>query len=174
MALSKRLTILSLILPGLVIYIPRLIISLLLIEIAFSFDIEVGVAGQISTVASIVSAVMALLMWVLSVRYRHKSLLIAVVAFLAVASLGCYLTPNFSLLLVIFSLTGISMTMVQPMSTAIIGKLFSVEERPKVISYLMAGMTLSYVIGPPIINVIDDWRITFILFLFRSICLIQI
>ena len=164
--MSKRLTITSLILPRLVIMIPGLIISLLLIEIAFSFDIEVGVAGQLGTTASIVSAIMALLMGVLSVRYRHKSLLLAGLAFLAVASLGCYLTPNFVLLLVVFSLTGISMAMVQPMSQALIGSLFSVGERPKVIGYLMAGMALSYVIGSPVINVIDDWRLAFALFMF--------
>ncbi|MEE8569776.1 MAG: MFS transporter [Candidatus Bathyarchaeia archaeon] len=82
------------------------------------------------------------------------------------ARIGCYLTPNFALLLVVFSLTGISMAMVQPMSQALIGNLFSIEERPKVIGYLMAGMALSYVIGSPVITVIDDWRLTFVLFLF--------
>jgi predicted MFS family arabinose efflux permease len=162
--LSKRLTIPSLILPYLVSMIPNLIISLLIIEIAFSFDIEVGVAGQLGTTTSIVSAIMALLMGVLSVRYRHKSLLIAGLAFLTVSSLGCFVTPNFGLLLVVFSLTGISMAMVQPMSQALIGNLFSVEERPKVLGYLMGGMALSYVIGPPIISFIDDWRLAFLVF----------
>jgi predicted MFS family arabinose efflux permease len=164
--LSKRLTIPSLILPVFVVYIPQLIISLLLIEITHSFDIEVGVAGQLSTVASIVSAIMALVMGVLSVRYRHKTLLITGLVTLCISTLGCYLTPNFVLLLVVFSLTGISMAMVQPMSTALIGPLFSVKERPKVISYLIAGMASSYVIGSPIINGINDWRIVCIFFLF--------
>jgi predicted MFS family arabinose efflux permease len=145
--------------------IPGLIISLLLIEIAFSFNVDVGIAGQLGTTMSIVSAIMALLMGVLSVRYRHKSLLIAGLACLAVSSLGCYITPNFILLLVVFSLTGISMAMVQPMSQALIGNLFSVEERPKVLGYLFAGMALSYVVGSPVITVIDDWRLAFALFL---------
>ena len=62
--------------------------------------------------------------------------------------------------------TRISMVMVQPMSQALIGSLFSVEERPKVMGYLIGGMSLSYVIGPPVINMIDGWRLAFILFLF--------
>jgi len=144
--------------------IPSLIISLLLIEVAFSFDIEVGVAGQLSTVASIVSAIMALLMGILSVKYQHKSLLIAGLAFLAVSSIGCYITPNFVLMLAVYSVTGISMAMIQPMGQALIGNLFSVEERPKVMGYLMGGMALSYVIGPPIISFLDDWRLTFLVF----------
>jgi len=146
-------------------YIPQIIISLLLIEITHSFDIEVGVAGQLSTVASIVSAIMALVMGAVSVRYRHKSLLLAGLVTLGVSSLGCYVTPTFTLLLVVFSFMGISIAMIQPMSTALIGHLFSVKERPKVVSYLIAGMASSYVIGPPLINIINDWRLVFILLL---------
>jgi predicted MFS family arabinose efflux permease len=159
------LTIPSLILPFLVINIPQLIISLLLIEIAFSFEIEVGVAGQLGTTSFIVSAIMALLMGVLSVRYRHKSLLLAGLVVLSISALGCYITPTFGLLLVVFAITGISIAMVRPMSQALIGSLFSVTERPKVIGYLYGGMALAYVFGPFFINFLEDWRLTFILFL---------
>jgi predicted MFS family arabinose efflux permease len=58
------------------------------------------------------------------------------------------------------------MAMVSPMSQALIGSLFSVQERPKIIGYLFGGMALSYVLGSPVINVINDWRLAFILFLF--------
>ena len=163
--MRRRLMTSSLILPYLVIYIPQLIIGLLLIEIAFSFDIEVGVAGQLGTTSSIVSAIMALLMGVLSVRYRHKSLLLAGLTVLSISALGCYITPTFGLLLIVFAVTGISFAMVRPMSQALIGSLFSVTERPKVIGYLYGGMALAYVFGPSVINVIDDWRLTFVLFL---------
>jgi predicted MFS family arabinose efflux permease len=162
--MSRRLTIPSLILPVFATLIPQLILSLLLIEIAFSFDIEVGVAGQLRTVASIVSAVMALLMGGLSVRYRHKSLILVGLVFIGIASIGCFVTPNFILLLLMFALIGISMAMVQPMCRALIGSLFSVEERPKVMGYLLGGQTLSYVFGPPIISFIDDWRLAFLVF----------
>ena len=146
--------------------IPSLIISLLLVEIAFSFDIEVGVAGQLSTIASTVSALMALLMGILSVRYRHKSLLLAGVALLSITSLGCYLSPNFPLMLVVYAATGVSTAIVSPMSQALIGSLFSVQERPRIMGYLFAGMALSYVLGSPVINVLNDWRLAFVLFLF--------
>ena len=162
--MNTRLIIPSLILPVLVISLPQLIIGLLLIEIAFSFDTEVGVAGQLGTTASIVSAIMALLMGGLSVRYGHKSLLTTGLVILCVAAIGCFLTPTFGLLLSVFALTGISMAMVQPMSQTLIGTLFSVEERPKIIGYLWGGMALSYVIGSPVISVIEDWRLAFVIF----------
>jgi predicted MFS family arabinose efflux permease len=162
--LSRRLTIPSLILPVFATLIPQLILSILLIEIAFSFNIEVGVAGQLRTVASIVSAIMALLMGGLSVRYRHKSLILVGLVCLSIASIGCFITPNFILLLLMFALIGISMAMVQPMSRALIGSLFSVEESPQVMGYLLGGQTLSYVIGPPVISFIDDWRLNFLAF----------
>jgi predicted MFS family arabinose efflux permease len=99
--------------------IPPLISSLLLIEIAFSFNVEVGVAGQLGTTQSIASAIMALLMGVFSVRYQHKSLLLVGLVVLSIAALGCVIAPTFGLLLVAFAFTGISLVMVQPMSHAL-------------------------------------------------------
>jgi DHA1 family inner membrane transport protein len=162
--LNTKLTIFSLILPILVISTPQIIISLLLVEIAFSFDIEVGVAGQLNTVAMVISAIMAVLMGVLSVRYRYKSLLLAGLAFLCISVLGCFVSPTFSFLLVVFPLAGLSRSMVQPMSQALIGALFWVDERPKILGYLWAGMALAYVIGSPVISFIGDWRFAFLLF----------
>ena len=164
--MSKRLTIPSLMLANFVNFIPQLIPSLLLIEIAGSFNIEVGVAGQLFTTQSVVSAIMALLMGILSVRYRHKLLLLAGLTFLGVAALGCAIVPTFSLLLVVFAFTGISFVMVMPTSQALVGSIFPVHERPKILGYLIAGFALSYVIGSPIISLIGDWRLAFSLFMF--------
>jgi MFS family permease len=137
-------------------YIPMLITSLLIIEIAFSFDIEVGIAGQIFTAQSIASAVVALLLGALSVRYAYKSLLLTGIVFACVAALSCALSPNFGFLLILYSLTGVSLAMVGPMSQSLIGALFSVQERPKVIGYQMAGYAFTYILGPHIINVFDS------------------
>jgi predicted MFS family arabinose efflux permease len=148
-----------------ILYIPQLIISLLLVEIASSFDIAVGVAGQLVTIAAVVSAIMALLMGALSVRYPHKSLLLVGVAFSIIVALGSYIAPNFVFLLTMYSLTGISIAMVRPMSQALIGQLFSVAERPKILAYVIAVGALSFTIGTPLINILGDWRIAFLLYM---------
>ena len=60
--LSKRLIIPSLVISQLLTAIPVLITSLLLIEISQSYAVEVGVVGQVRTVASAVSVVTGLAM----------------------------------------------------------------------------------------------------------------
>ena len=87
--MSKQLTIPALLLSSIVFAIPQLIMSLLIIEIAFSFEIDVGVAGQIFTTQSIASATVSLLMAAFSVRYSHRSLLLGGIVVLCVSALGC-------------------------------------------------------------------------------------
>jgi predicted MFS family arabinose efflux permease len=140
--------------------------SLLIIEIAFAFEIDVGVAGQIFTAQSIASATMSLLMAAISVRYSHKSLLLVGLVVLCVSALGCAVSPSFGLLLIAYSVMGLSFTMIRPMSQALIGSLFTIQERPKMLGYLLAGFAIAYVVGPHIINFIGDWRLALLLFMF--------
>ena len=84
---------------------PLLIVSLLLIEVSLSFGVSVGVASQIKTVAFVVSVIMGLVVGGLSVKVRHKSLLVVGLVFLTISSVGCFLSPNFIVLLLVFSLT---------------------------------------------------------------------
>jgi predicted MFS family arabinose efflux permease len=56
--------------------------------------------------------------------------------------------------------------MVMTMSQALIGSLFEVQERPKILGFQMAGFAVAYVIGPHIINFFDDWRLAFSFFMF--------
>lgn len=109
---------------------------------------------------------MTLVMGALSVMYGFKSLLLAGIVSACIAAVGCYTSPSFVLLLAMISITGISIAMVRPMSQALSGHLFTVQERPKVMGYLMAGGALSYVIGPPIIAVFNEWRLAFLFFMF--------
>ena len=49
----------------------------------------VGIIGQMQTMSNISSVITALLMSVISIRYRHKTLLLVGLTFLAVSALGC-------------------------------------------------------------------------------------
>ncbi len=114
---------------------PHLITSLLLIEISFSFEVSVGVTAQVKTVAFIVSVIMGLLMGGLSVKFRHKSLLVMGLVFLCVSAVGCFLAPSLIMLLFAFSLAGISTAMVRPMGQALVGRHFILEQKPKVVGF---------------------------------------
>jgi predicted MFS family arabinose efflux permease len=136
--LKSSVVTLSLFLSAVVTFIPQLITSLLLIEISQSFGIEVGLAGQVRTIAFITSLVFV----------------------------GSFLSPTFTILLIAYSLSGIAMGIARPMANAMVGSLFTAEQRPRVISYLTVGGASAYLVGSLSISAIRDWRLAFAVLVF--------
>ena len=58
-------------------YPSQLIITVLLVEIAQDFGLPLGVSAQIRSLSLAIALVTALALGALSVRYRHKNLLLA-------------------------------------------------------------------------------------------------
>ena len=108
-----------------------LLTSLLLIEIGQTFGTSIGVTNQIKTVNSFVAIISALAMGLLSVRMRHKTLLVAGLALSVITTLGCFFAPSFITLLIVFSLGGWAANMIFPMTTAIMGANIPREDRSK-------------------------------------------
>src|SRR5512136_1253277 len=96
----NNLGILSLILSRGITNLPSLVVSLLLVDIATSFDVQVGVAGQIRTTSGLLSIIFALLMGVLSMRYSHKFLLAGGLMLFIVSALTSYFSTSLLMLLV--------------------------------------------------------------------------
>lgn len=139
------------------------LITLLLIDIALTFEVSLGVMGQINTLSSVVSVIFALVMGILSVRFRHKSLLIIGLLCVGVSALGCSLASNFNSMLISYSLSGVGTAMVFPMAITMIGEHLLLEERGSAVGWIIAAGSLSYLIGAPIISFISDiggWRLT--------------
>ncbi|UCH02570.1 MAG: MFS transporter [Candidatus Bathyarchaeota archaeon] len=171
---SEKLLLLSLAIARSAVAPPIIVIGLLLIEIGATFGVSVGVAGQISTVSSILGIFFALLMGALSVRYNHKSLLLIGLSFFCISALGCSLAPSFNVMLIAFSITGLGSTTVISMVTTLIGEHLSLEKRTKAIGWTAAGTSLVYVFGTLIINFITGlggWRMAFLGFVFPMILL---
>ena len=144
-----------------------IILSFLLIEIGLTFGLPVGVTGQLSTARSIVGVVSAILMGILSVRFKHKSLLTTGLIILSVAILGCGLASNFILLLIFYPLLGLGGSMVMPMTTTLTAKHLPLQKRASVIGLLMATVSVSYLIGTLFIRFISDiggWRLPFLVY----------
>lgn len=166
---SGRLFRLSLAIARSAVAPPIIVSGLLLIEIGVTFGVSVGVAGQVSTASSILGIIFALLMGALSVRFNHKSLLLAGLLFYCISALGCSFAPNFNLMLIAFSITGLGFTTVTSMVTTLIGELLSLERRTKAIGWTVAGAAIVYLIGTLIINFITGlggWRMAFLGFVF--------
>lgn len=145
---------------------PYIASGLLLVDIAATFGQPVGVMGQMGTTSSSLSMVAALIMAVLSIRFRHKSLLLTGLGFIVLSALGCYIAPTFSTLIVVYSLVGIGNSMVSPMTMALVGTYIPREDRPRAVGWLIAGNSLSYLIGAPLIAILaglGSWRTAFLL-----------
>ena len=162
---SGRLILPSLIVSQLAIQPPYMLTGLLLVDIALTFGISVGVAGQIRTLSSIVAVVSALIMGALSIRFKHKSLLMTGLLFISISALGCSLAPDFYTMLVCYPITGLGMFMVRPMINTLIAEHFPLEKRAGAIGWTAAGGALAYLIGSPVIGliaVIGGWRLAFL------------
>jgi len=145
-----------------------ILIGLLLVDIALAFGVPVGVAGQIRTISYVVSVIIGLLMGVLSIRFRHKSLLVMGLLFLSISALGCALAPSFIAMLMLFSIWGVALAMVSPMGLTLTGEHFPQEKRASVIGWITAGGAISYVVGAPAIGFIagfGGWRMPFLGFI---------
>jgi predicted MFS family arabinose efflux permease len=142
-----------------------LLTALLLIEIGQTFGSSVAVTGQIRTFSAVTAFIFALLTGALSIRFRQKSLLLTGIIFFIVSAIGCAFAPNFNMMLVAYSLSGVGFALVWPMIIALVGSYFSPEKRAGAIGWINVGPGLSFVIGAPVINFIagyGGWRAGFL------------
>lgn len=165
---SNKLLLLSLFFTGFSTQAGAVILSLLLIEIGATFDVPVGVTGQLNTAASIMTILIALLMGILALRYGSRALLLVGLAFYAFAAIGCYLSTSFMLLLIAFSLNGVATAMVYPMLGTMIGEHIPAAERTKALGLITAGQPVTLVVGSPLVSYMAmqfGWRMCFLLFM---------
>jgi DHA1 family inner membrane transport protein len=135
--------------------------ALLLVDVGNTFNTKVGVTGQINTAYAIAAVVFALLTSLLSVKFKHKSLLLAGILLMIVSVLGCYFARDFTSLLLFFSISGAGYAIVNPMTFALVGDHLHLEKRAGAIGWVVAGGALVYVVGAPTIafmSGLGGWR----------------
>jgi predicted MFS family arabinose efflux permease len=140
-----------------------IVTGLFLLKMAETFGVDKGFMGQINTFSSIVSVFFALLMGVLSVRLRHKSLLLTGLLFLGVSAVGCYFAWDINSIFILYSLSGVGIAMVGPMAIALVGENLAFEKRANAVGWVLAGGSLAYLVGAPIMGVLagfGGWRIS--------------
>jgi DHA1 family inner membrane transport protein len=140
---------------------PSAVLSLFLIDIAASFNVPVGIGGQIGTAAFIVTVVTAAFTGILTSRYPHKTLLLVSVGALSLGALGSIMAPNFQVVLATYTLTGISVGLTGALTMSLIGRYFSVAERPKTTSYIVIAFMLPSLVVAPLLGALGDWRLGF-------------
>lgn len=143
------------------------LVTLLLIDIASTFEVSVGIMGQMSTISYVVAVIFGLFMGILSVRFRHKSLLMVGLLCVTISALGCFFASNFEFMLIFYSLSGVGTAMVFPMAITLVGEHFRLEMRGNAVGWIIAAGSISYLIGAPVIGFIANisgWRFTLLEF----------
>ncbi len=164
---SARFLLPSLIISYFVVLTPGILTRLLLLDIGHTFKQPVGVTGQITTVASLVTTISAVLMGAWSVRFNYKSLLLLGLVFCSISALGCFLALNFTMMLIAYAISGLGLGMVEPMVYTLVGGHFPLEKRVRGFGWLLTGAVLA-AISAPIMGVfasVEGWRLTFLGFI---------
>jgi len=137
------------------------LVALLLIDIGKTFGTDVGTAGQLNTTYSIAAFAFALSTSALSIRFKHKSLLLTGLVLMSVSAIACFLAPDFLIMHVSYSLSGAGYAMVTPMAFALVGEHVPLEKRATAIGWIVAGGALVYAIDAPVIALmsgLQGWR----------------
>jgi len=138
-----------------------LLASLFLIDMAATFNSSPGIVGQINTGTFIIGVLISLLMGDWSLRFKHKSLLVIGLLIYTVSAFGCALMSDFNFILILFSLSGAGLAMTVPMLETLVGEYITLEKRGHSIGLIVAGGSLVYFIGAPIMVILasyGDWR----------------
>lgn len=141
--------------------------QLLLINVATTFQVQVGTASLLVAVGSVAGIAFGLVTSVLSVRFNHKSLMLIGVLFTSLAAIGFFLAPTFKLVLLTNVGVGAGLAMTTPMAYSLIGEVYPLEKRGRAIGLIVASSTLAYVIGAPVAAIIagfGTWRSVMIWF----------
>ena len=141
---------------------PRVIVGLLLIEIAAAFGLTVGITGQMTTISSLISVIVAFAMGVISIRFSHKSLLVLGLGFMIAASVGCFVSPTFPTVVLCYSIVILGGVMAGPMTSTLVASNFTTHQRSHAMGWLGAGGALAVSCGAPIIAWIGNWRWAFL------------
>jgi DHA1 family putative efflux transporter-like MFS transporter len=148
------------------------ILTLLLSDIAESFfgsatSATTGISAQLSTATSIAEVAIGLLLGVLAIRFRHKSLLLVGLTFITASAIGSFVAPSFVIFQAFFILEGIGTIMVVIMAISLVGDTLTINQKPKAVSYIVAVSFVTLLIGTPIISfltTIAGWRSSFLLY----------
>jgi predicted MFS family arabinose efflux permease len=155
----------SLFVSNFALYPPGILTGIFLIDIGSSFGVSVGVAAQIRTLSFVLSIVSALIMGILSVKYQQKTLVIIGLLLASVSAIGCGFSSSFTMILLTYSLSGLGMSMVAPMTFSLVAEYLPVEKRSTAIGYIIAGPAMSVIISSPAINYmagLGGWRLAFL------------
>ena len=134
-------------------------------QVASELGTSVALLGQVPALLNAAAAVLGLAMGPLADRFGNRLMLLAGTAAAAVGALSTGLAPTFELLLLAAIFGALGRAVVAPVALAIVGARFSGSDQVRALSYVVAALSGSAILGIPALTAIaalaDTWRAAF-------------
>jgi predicted MFS family arabinose efflux permease len=134
-------------------------------QIAHTFQVPIGAAGQMTTVYAITYALMAPTIAAVAAHVPRKNLLLSSLATFVIANLATALAPTFGVALATRVLAGLGAAMFAPTATGAAATMVPPEKRGFALAVVITGLTVSTALGTPlgaVIGGLGDWRWTMV------------
>ncbi|WP_321910650.1 MULTISPECIES: MFS transporter [unclassified Paraburkholderia] len=135
-------------------------------EIAHSFGVSIGAAGQLISVYALSYALLGPTIAALAANVARKRLLLSGIGLFVIANLGTIVAPNLGIALATRALAGLGAAMFSPTASGTGASLVPPERRGYALSIIVAGLTTATALGSPIGAVIGglaSWHWTLVL-----------
>jgi len=165
----RRLFLPTLILANFTIWTISTLFGLVLVDIAAAFHVTVGTASQIPGIARLLGILVGVLMSMLSIRFRNKSLFIGGLAIFTLGAFGIYWSSSFTLMTVFYAVNGAGAVIVGIMAWALIGEFLSLEKRGGAAGWWLSMAYVEAIIAAPVMSyiaVMAGWRSVVMGFIF--------
>lgn len=158
-----------------VIALSMVMLSPLLLEISFEFEVGVAIVGQMTTVIIFAAAVSTILIVPFIDRFDRRTAFLVAGLLLAVSAVLALVSWNIWILALSRLLVGISYAFGVPTMFAATAELIPYEKRSRAIGWLASGMGLAFLLGGPIVTEIAGqfgWRASFVFFAAISVLMV--
>jgi predicted MFS family arabinose efflux permease len=132
-------------------------------QLAHSFDVDIAVAGQLTTLYAIAYALLAPTIAAVAGNVPRKQLMLAGLGIFVLANLATALAPSFAVALASRVFAGLGAAMYSPTATGTGASIVAPNRRGQAIAVIVAGLTAATALGSPIGTVLGglgDWRWT--------------
>jgi MFS family permease len=144
-------------------------LSIVLVDVASSFNVTIGTASQISLIYRFSALVMSIVMAVICLKFRHKLLYLFGILLYGIGALGSAFSSEFYMMEAFQFFFGVGGSMTTIMVYTLIGDVLPLEKRGKTIGYAWSSVFAATISVPLITFLIVDlagWRYVLSHFIF--------
>ncbi len=132
-------------------------------QIAQTFDVSIGVAGQLTTLYAVAYALLAPTIAALAGNVPRKQLMLSGLGVFVLANLATAMAPTFAQALISRIFAGLGAAMYAPTATGTGATIVAPERRGHAIAVIVAGLTAATALGSPmgtVVGGLSNWRWT--------------